>query len=136
MEDATQPFGFAVEQTVPCDRHLRRKLQTFDNTWLQHLLAGTVTTLKGEIPDAGDSVAMDVKHLYAWVRENNPRESIKDRFCKDRQPRGDPDCRVGVKSSTNQQQPDGSCDQRRRNTCGAMARALPRPPSQTTGMWS
>ena len=33
---------------------------------------------------------------------------MKDRFCKDRQPKGDPDCRVGVKRSTNQEQPDGS----------------------------
>jgi len=49
-----------------------------------------------------------VKHIYAWVCENNPRESITDRFCKDHQPTGDPDCRVGVKKSTNQEQPDGS----------------------------
>ena len=49
-----------------------------------------------------------MKHIYAWVRENNPREHIKDRFCKDRQPAGDPDCKVGVKRSTNQEQPDGS----------------------------
>lgn len=104
VEDATQPFGFAVEQTVPCDRHLRRKLQTFDNTWLQHLLAGTVTTLKGEIPDAGDSVAMDVKHLYAWVRENNPREHLPHRFDPARQPHGDPNCKLGVKESHNQGQ--------------------------------
>ncbi len=49
-----------------------------------------------------------MKHIYAWVRENNLRESIKDRFCKEKQPKGDPDCRVGVKRSTNQEQPDGS----------------------------
>jgi hypothetical protein len=49
-----------------------------------------------------------VKHIYAWVRENNPREYIKDRFCKDRQPSGDPDCKLGVKRSTNQEQSDGT----------------------------
>lgn len=103
--DATQPFGFAVEQTVPCDRHLRRKLQTCDPTWLQRLLAGTVTTLKDEIPNAGDSVAMDVKHIYAWVRENNPREHIPQRYDPARQPQGDPDCKLGVKESHNQGQP-------------------------------
>jgi hypothetical protein len=102
--DATQPFGFDVEPTVPCDRHLRRKLQTCDNAWLQCLLADTVATLKDEIPDAGDSVAMDVKHLYAWVRENNPREHIPHRFDPTRQPPGDPDCKLGVKESHNQGQ--------------------------------
>lgn len=105
VEDLAQPFGFNVEQTVPCDRHLRRKLQTFDNTLLQRLLGGTVATLKGEIPDAGDSVAMDVKHIYAWVRENNPREHISHRFDPARQPHGDPDCKLGVKESHNQGQP-------------------------------
>lgn len=104
VADPTQPFGFDVEQTVPCDRHLRRKLQTFDNTWLQRVLAGTVTTLKSAIPDAGDSVAMDVKHIYAWVRENNPREHIPHRFDPARQPHGDPNCKLGVKESHNQGQ--------------------------------
>src|SRR3989442_5457491 len=33
---------------------------------------------------------------------------MKARFCKGRQPKGDLDCRVGVKRSTNQQQSDGS----------------------------
>src|SRR5207248_4196671 len=56
----------------------------------------------------GEVVAYDVKHIYANVKENNPRVHMKDRFCKERQPTGDPDCRVGVKRSTNQTQPDGS----------------------------
>ena len=99
------PFGLNVESTVPCDRHLRRKLQTFDNAQLQRLLGGTVATLRDEIPKAGDSIAMDVKHIYAWVRENNPREHIPHRFDAARQPQGDPDCKLGVKESHNQEQP-------------------------------
>ncbi len=102
--DETQPFGFDVERTVPCARHLRRKLLTLDNNLLQALLGGTVQTLTGEIPDAADSVATDVKHIYAWVRENNPREQIPHRFDPQRQPRGDPDCKLGVKESHNQGQ--------------------------------
>ena len=27
------------------------------------------------IPDLGTTVAVDVKHIYAWVRENNPKET-------------------------------------------------------------
>ncbi len=100
--DETQPFGFDVERTVPCARHLRRKLLTLDNALLQTLLGGTVQTLKAEIADVGESVATDVKHIYAWVRENNPREQIPNRFDPHRQPRGDPDCKLGVKESHNQ----------------------------------
>ena len=61
-----------------------------------------------EIPGLGETSAVDVKHIYAWVRENKLRQSIAARFDKERQPRGDPDCKVGVKKSTNQEQADGS----------------------------
>jgi hypothetical protein len=37
----------------------------------------------------------------AWVKENNPKAYVPDRFNKDRQPRGDPDCRLGCKRRHN-----------------------------------
>ncbi len=100
--------------SAPCEveRWLREKQRTLDHHRLQDLFHASVHALQEEIPGLGEVVAIDVKHQYAWVRENNLRESIKDRFCKERQPRGDPDCRVGVKSSSNQQQPDGSKKER------------------------
>jgi hypothetical protein len=106
--DATCLYGFDPERTLPCDRWLRQKQQTLDRRVLQGLLNAIVTSLQAEIPGLGEVVSFDVKHIYAWVRENNPRESIPDRFCKERQPTGDPDCKVGVKKSTNLEQPDGS----------------------------
>lgn len=106
--NCTLPYGFDVKRTVPRERWVREKQRTLDHRHLQDLLHATVHALQAEIPGLGEVVAFDVQHPYAWVRENNPRESIKDRFCKDRQPRGDPDCRVGVKRSTNQEHPDGS----------------------------
>jgi len=101
--------------SAPCEveRWLREKQRTLDHHHLQDLFHATVHALQEEIPGLGEVVAIDVKHQYAWVRENNFRESIKDRFCKERQPRGDPDCRVGVKSSTNQEQADGSKKERK-----------------------
>ena len=91
-----------MKRTIPSARHLRRKLQTFDNSQLQSILGGTVTDLEDEIPDLAESVAMDVKHIYAWVKENNPRQYVKERFNPERQPSGDPDCQLGVKESHNQ----------------------------------
>src|SRR3989440_8040844 len=107
------PYGFDVQRTVPTERWLREKQRTLDHGLLQDLFHATVHALQEEIPGLGEVVAIDVKHQSAWVRENNMRESITDRFCKERQPRGDPDCRVGVKSSTNQKQPDGSTKERK-----------------------
>ena len=106
--DAGQPYGFDVERTVPCEQWLRAKLRTCDQALLQELLQATVTALLVEIPGLGETVAFDVKHIYAWVKHNNPRVSLADRFCKEQQPGGDPDCRVGVKRSTNRERPDGS----------------------------
>jgi hypothetical protein len=104
----TQPYGFEVERTVPSDRWLREKQRRLERRVLQDLLAATVHALQEEVPGLGETVAFDVKHLYAWVKENNPRVYVKDRYCKEQQPKGDPDCRVGVKRSTNQEQADGS----------------------------
>jgi hypothetical protein len=106
--DRNSPYGFDVEKTVPSVGHLNAILRILDSQWLSDLFAQTVQALQAEIPGLGEVVSYDVKHIYANVKENNPRVYMKDRFCKERQPTGDPDCRVGVKRSTNQEQPDGS----------------------------
>ena len=106
--DPAAPYGFHVHQTVPCDRWLRSKLHAFDRWDLHQLLQYTVHALQEEIPGLGETMAVDVKHIYSWVKENNPRVNILGRFFPDRQPSGDPDCKVGVKKSTNLEQADGS----------------------------
>ena len=102
VNDPAQPYGFDVEQTVPCDRWLRHKQQWLSNETLQALFKKTVEALQTEIPALGQTIVGDVKHIYAWVKENNPREFITDRFDPAKQPAGDPDCRLGVKRSSNQ----------------------------------
>lgn len=102
VSEPDQPYGFDVEQTVPCDRWLRHKQQKIPNESLQGLFKKTVEPLQAEIPGLGQTIVGDVKHLYAWVKENNPREFITDRFDPSQQPSGDPDCRLGVKRSSNQ----------------------------------
>jgi hypothetical protein len=106
--DLHEPYGFRLSKTVPSVGHLNAMLRTLDSRKLSDLFAQTVQALQAEIPGLGEVVAYDVKHIYAWGREHNPRESMRDRSCKERQPTGDPDGRVGVKRSTNQEQPDGS----------------------------
>ena len=99
---ARSAYGFDVARTVPTDRHLRRKLQAIPNVYLQSILQGTVTDLKAEVPHFGRRAALDNKHIYACVKQNNPKAYVKDRFDPTRQPPGDPDCRLGVKRRTNQ----------------------------------
>lgn len=106
--DPSQPYGFDAEQTIPCAYWLREQLHRLDRTLLQDLLHATVQALQQELPGLGEVVAFDVKHIYAWVRENNPRVYTPGRFDVTHIPLGDPDCRLGVKKSTNQVQADGS----------------------------
>lgn len=106
--DLTQPYGFTVAKTVPTIRHLNNLLRSWDPRLLAELFAQSVHALQQAIPGLGEVVAYDVKHIYANVKENNFRAYVQERFHKDQQPAGDPDCRLGVKKSTNQEQPDGS----------------------------
>lgn len=107
VKDDAQPYGFDVEETVPCDRWLRHKQQMMDNDVLQALFKATVHDLQAEIPELGNTPVIDTKHIYAWVKENNPREFVTNRYDPEKQPTGDPDCRLGVKRSKNQDDETG-----------------------------
>jgi hypothetical protein len=104
----TSPYGFDVQASVPTDRWLRKQLHRLDPGELHDLFVQTVQALQAEIPGLGETVAFDVKHIYAWVRENNPRIYTQGRYDVTHHPKGDPDCRLGVKKSSNQVQPDGT----------------------------
>ncbi len=58
QREASQPYGFNVETTVPCERWLRAWQQHLDNAGLQGLLTGTVHSLQAEIPGLGMTVAI------------------------------------------------------------------------------
>jgi len=106
--EPSAPYGFDVQRTLPGDRWLRHQQRTLSLDHLRLLLGRTVEALCEEIPGLGEPVAIDVKHIYAWVKETNPREYLTHRFKKEQQPTGDPDCRLGVKRSHNREHADGS----------------------------
>lgn len=111
--DPTAVYGFDVERTLPGRYWFGEKLRLLDHDLLRNLLAATVSALQEEIPGLGETVSFDVKHLYAWVQENNERAYVKERYDKTQRLKGDPDCRLGVKRSTNQEQPDGSSKEKK-----------------------
>jgi hypothetical protein len=99
--------GFDVSQSVPKRRHLSTVLRELPNDALQFLLDASIALLKASLPPEeqasfGDIIAGDTQALLAWVKENNPKQYIKEgRLDKERQPKGDPDCKLGVKSRRN-----------------------------------
>jgi hypothetical protein len=99
-------WGFDVEASLPNHRHFCRLLHSVPNNSLQFLLDETVRLLRQSLsrkaPDFGDCIALDTKHIIAWVKENNPKAYVKNRYDKSKQPNGDPDCRLGCKRKSNQ----------------------------------
>jgi hypothetical protein len=99
-------YGFDVEASLPTARHLTRLLRQIPNACFQYLLDETVRLLMSELldlaPDFGCCISLDTKHILAWVKENNPKAYVKNRYDKEQQPSGDPDCRLGCKRKQNQ----------------------------------
>jgi hypothetical protein len=101
-------LGFGRPPVIPPEREWARILRNLDNSCLQLLLDQSILAIRQALPPPlagasfGAEVALDTKHILAWVKENNPKEYVPDRFNKQRQPKGDPDCKLGCKTRTNQ----------------------------------
>jgi hypothetical protein len=77
--DRRQFYGFDAQASLPTERHFTRLL----------------CTMPKALP-APQCISLDTKHIIAWVKENNPKQYVEDRFDKSKQPKGDPDCRLGL----------------------------------------
>lgn len=110
--DPTVPWGFDADASLPTHRHFSRVLRTLPNACLQFLLDASVQMIRQTLPAEeaaafAECVAGDTKHILAWVKENNPKLNLSDRFDKSKQPTGDPDCRLGCKRRHNKGSDDG-----------------------------
>jgi len=103
------PCGFAPDASLPTARHLTRMLRELPADTLQFLLASSIALLEAELAPCGvrlgECVSVDTKHIVAWVKENNPKAYVSDRYDKTRQPKGDPDCKLGCKRRHNRRAP-------------------------------
>jgi len=99
-------WGFDPEASLPTHRHFTRMLRSMPNACLQFLLDETVRLLQIELSIVakgfGLVISLDTKHILAWVKENNLKAYVSDRYDKTKQPKGDPDCRLGCKRRRNQ----------------------------------
>jgi hypothetical protein len=97
--------GFDAQASLPTQRHLTHMLRAIPNAALQFLLADSVRLILAELHrlgvEAGDCISLDTKHVIGWVKENNPKAYVPNRYDKTQQPPGDPDCRLGCKRRHN-----------------------------------
>jgi hypothetical protein len=105
VRSRTHACGFDPNASLPTQRHLTRMLRDMPNRVLQFLLADSVRLVREELRqhkiEIGECISLDTKHIIAWVKENNPKTYIEDRFDKTKQPAGDPDCKLGCKRQHN-----------------------------------
>lgn len=102
-------LGFNARASLPTTRHLTQMLRDLPNAALQFLLTESVRLIRAEliaraIPPL-ECISLDTKHILAWVKENNPKAYVSERFNKANQPKGDPDCKLGCKRRRNQGTP-------------------------------
>jgi hypothetical protein len=103
VADGASPHGFDAAASLPTRRQLGRVLRELDNAQLQWLLDAAVAALAEVVLSEvlGDTISLDTKHILAWVRQNNPKAYVSERFNPEKQPAGDPDCRLGCKRRSN-----------------------------------
>lgn len=97
--------SFDMSACLPTTRHLTHMLRVLPNSVLQFLLADSVRLIRQELAavgvQTGACISLDTKHILAWVKENNPKAYVEDRYDKTKQPAGDPDCKLGCKRRHN-----------------------------------
>jgi hypothetical protein len=97
--------GFDPLASLPTQRHLTQLLRDMPNRSMQFILDKSVSLLLSEFASlglvVGECISLDTKHIIAWVKENNPKAYLSERFDKHQQPAGDPDCKLGCKRRHN-----------------------------------
>jgi hypothetical protein len=105
VPSAKYTCGFDPLASLPTPRHLTQMLRDISNDALQFILEQSVVLLMAEFSalgmSVGNCISLDTKHIIAWVKENNPKAYVSERFNKHKQPTGDPDCKLGCKRKHN-----------------------------------
>lgn len=107
VSSSRHAVGFDPNASLPTQRHFTQMARDLSNLSLQFLLEQSVALLLAEFAalglQVGECISLDTKHILAWVRENNPKAYVSERFNKQKQPAGDPDCKLGCKRRHNRQ---------------------------------
>jgi len=92
-------LGFEpVDKPVPVER-FSSYLKNINNSLLQEVRAYLVRKLIELKIVKGKYLSVDSCPIKANVRENNLKTNVSSRFVKERPPKNDPDCRIGVFST-------------------------------------
>jgi len=89
-------LGFELgDKPIPVER-FSSYLKNVDNTLLQEIRISLVKKLIGLKVIKGGYLSVDSCPILANVKENNLKTSVRYRYFKERPPKNDKDCRIGV----------------------------------------
>jgi len=91
-----EPLGFNPLRKPPSDERFSDFLRSHPNGYFQSVREALVQALIHEGVISGRGVGLDSCPIEAFVRENNLKTSMKDRYEKHHLPSGDRDARLGV----------------------------------------
>ena len=83
------------DNPIPAER-FSSYLKNVDNKLLQEVRVSLVKKLIELGVIKGEYLSVDSCPILANVKENNLKTSVRYRYFKDRPPKNDPDCRIGV----------------------------------------
>jgi hypothetical protein len=96
LKGYTPQYGFDPQRTVVSAHQFSQKLRTGKENRAKALFLQTVLILKALGVLTGN-VSCDTAEVHAPIKENNPKQYVKDRFDKENIPNAAPSARLGVK---------------------------------------
>jgi len=88
--------GFDIQRPLPSVERFSKFLETTSNDLLQLIRLGLIHKLIDTGQIKGRYLSLDSCPIPAFVKENNLRTNVKDRFLKSKLIKGDPDAGLGV----------------------------------------
>ncbi len=96
LKGYTPQYGFDPKRTVLSAHQFSQKLRLAKKNQAKGLFLNTLRTLNAHGVLAGN-VSGDTAEVHAPIKENNPKQYVKDRFDKENIPNAAPSARLGVK---------------------------------------
>jgi len=94
--------GFNITKPLPSYWTFRRYIRNLDNKVLKLIMKGQVTELVEMKLLDGSFPGLDSTPNIANTKLNNPKSFIPNKFDKDKPPKSDADCTLGVHTASNQ----------------------------------
>ncbi len=97
-----QVCGFDITKKLPSYSVFQRHIKDFENSILKDVLKEQVLELHSLGAISNSIISVDSTPIKANTKYNNPKCFSKNKFSKEKPPKGDKDCKLGVHTASNE----------------------------------